>query len=406
VHKKYYFLIIALCFLILVLRYSDRSRPRQGSDFRVTYETAKRFMAKEDIYTKFDDPTVANFKYSPLFALIVAPLSFLSLHQAGIVFFIINFIFLLMTFIFSEILIVDDPLPKKDKLLLILLSLAFTFRYILGVLDSGQINIMMIAFVVIALYLVQKKKEGPAGAFIALAVMFKYTPFVFIPYFAIRGKWKVVVYTFAFIALYCIIPAVYLGISKNVNYLHEWMPFLVRTSLDQGSLCDLKNQSFYSLVLRYFTTGQYFCDKIRLTHLTYHQGLILSAVLSVFIYSLVLLPVSNSDSKEKVLIDYALLFICKALFNANAWTFNYAALIFPYMLLFYYLFRTQSKDKTILVLIVAAFILGTIGTRGLLGAGWREWTQTLAFTTIGALLVMIALFKLKFGRASSKQISC
>ena len=396
--KKYYFLILALCFVVLLFRYSDRSKSRQCSDFHVTYETAKRFAAKEDIYTKFDDPTIANFKYSPFFAFLTAPLALFSLYQAGIILFVINFFSLVLIFVFCQILIVHEPLSPRDRFLLFVLPLIFTFRYILGILDAGQINMMMIAFVVMALYFVERRKEGVAGAFMALSVMFKYTPFVFIPYLIIQKRWKTVLSTLIFMFAFCLVPIIYVGFVREAHYIQEWFPFLAKTSLDQGSLCDFKNQSFYSFILRYFTTGQYFCGKIALAHFTYRQGLILAAVFSILIYLLVLLPVSNSNLRGKRFIDYALLFVCIPIFNANAWTFNYAALIFPYMLIFYYFLKNKRKDKVVLLLTVFSFILGSGGSRELAGTKGQEWSQALSLTTIGALLVMGALFRLKFGR--------
>jgi hypothetical protein len=84
-----------------------------------------------------------------------------------------------------------------------------------------------------------------------------------------------------------------------------------------------------------------------------------------------------------------------ALFNANSWTFNYMALFFAYMTLTRYLIGNGFRDKAVLGAVLLAFVLG-MGSRGLVGEALREWADAYSLVTIGALVLCLALFKLKF----------
>src|SRR3989338_9189902 len=170
-NKSLVFIALFLLFCGMAFQYSQRAFPRKCSDFRVNYETAKRFILKQDLYEKFEDATVANFKYSPMFAMLVSPLAVFSLNQAALIFFSLNFASLLVIFICFKRLIVEKATTSRENLLLYVLSFIFVFRFIISVLHEGQINILMIAFVAIALYSLKKGKDVLAGAFLGLAIL-------------------------------------------------------------------------------------------------------------------------------------------------------------------------------------------------------------------------------------------
>ena len=111
--------ILIVVFAGLFIRYSGRAPKRHYSDFRVYYATAQRFAEKEDIYTRPDE-SITPFKYSPMFALLVSPLSKFDQKTASLIFFTLNFISLLIIFVISEKLICKSKLSFKQKIFLLL----------------------------------------------------------------------------------------------------------------------------------------------------------------------------------------------------------------------------------------------------------------------------------------------
>jgi hypothetical protein len=342
--------VIAVMFIALFFRYANRAPKRHYCDFRVYYNTAQRFLAKENIYSRPDE-SITPFKYSAVFALITSPLALVPQKQASLIFFSVNFLLLILVCVLSKKMIVRRNLTYRQSFMIYFFPLFFTSRFIFSVLDSGQVTIMIFALIISGLYLLRKKKDILAAALLALSVMFKYTSIIFLPYFLIRKKIKLSAFMILFILFYCFLPAAYVGINKNSHYLKNWMPFISETSLDKGSWYDSKNQSLYSFVLRMFSKDSQLNP---IAQLTFNQVLIISAVIGMLIYFLIIVRGKN---KETELIDYALLFLFMALFNPNAWLANFVFFIFAYMIIIHYLLNAKFKDKNTLIFMVLSFII-------------------------------------------------
>ncbi len=385
-------LIIIIIFTGLFFRYLNRAPKRNYCDFRVFYATAQRFAACENIYARPDEK-ITPYKYSPIVAMMFSPLSVLSQKKAALVFFTINFIFLALALIYSrKIITKDDPGSAWGNFGLYALSTVCCLRFILHAFDSGQVGVIITFFVVFGLYFIQKKKEVIGSAFLSLGSLFKYTPFLFLPYFLLRKKIKVVIFVIVFVAVYFLLPALHVGIDNEVTYIKNWVPFITSTSFDHGSWYDNKNQSIYSVFLRYLTKDSPY--KVRILNLSFNQGIALSFFVILVLYMLIIVKKQNSDFET--CIDYSLLFVSMAFFNPNGWLHNYAACIFPYMALFYYLIKTAFKDKIVLLLVVLSFALTTLTSEMFVGDNLETVFEEFSVTAIGFFVLMLALFKVKF----------
>lgn len=383
-------IIIALVFIGLFCRYSRRAPKRNYCDFRVYYATAERFTQRQDIYGRPDE-SITPFKYSPIFAFVLSPLSFFTQKCASLIFFTVNFLSLIGIFIFSRKLIVKDKITFRQNVFLHIFTLICSFRFILQALDSGQVGIIITFLVILGLYFLDKKKDVLSSAFMAFSIMFKYTSFIFLPYFFFRGKRKLVSFILLFIIIFCLLPAVYSGIPTNSNYLKSWFPSITKTSLDNSSWYDYKNQSLFSAILRYFTAGSDY--GISLAQLSFNQGVIITLVFCAIIYFLIIFPGVNLRPEP---INYSLLFICMALFNPNAWMHNFVVLIFVYFTIFYHLLKVNFEGKVTLILVIFSFIVMSLTSESLVGNNLENLFEELSSVTLGSLALMFTLFRLKF----------
>ncbi|MDD5194109.1 MAG: glycosyltransferase family 87 protein [Candidatus Omnitrophica bacterium] len=393
--KKRHFiaLIFIPMFFGLFFSYLHRAPKRNYSDFRVYYATAQRFVAHEDIYSRPDE-AITPFKYSPTFAMLMAPLALVPQKNASLIFFTFNFVAMLCVFAFCKKIIVQDKTSYGENILLYGACGLFSSRFLLQVLNSGQVTIFMFALIVAGLYLFEKRKEALSGAMLALSVMIKYTSALFLPYFIFRKKRQVAFLIMIFVAFYCLLPALYVGLEKEANYLKKWLPFISDTSLDSGSLYDYKNQSFFSLILRYFTKDSPY--QVSILHLSFNQGLAFAFVLGLAIYVMILYR--KGESKFYRSLDYSLLFIAMAFFNPNAWMTNFIFLIPAYMFLLYYLIRVRFKDILTIILVALSFALASWGSESIVGNDIENLLEVLSCVTISGLLLMAALFRLKFDK--------
>ena len=135
---------------------------------------------------------------------------------------------------------------------------------------------------------------------------------------------------------------------------------------------------------------------INLTHLTFLQGKLVGYALAASLYVLALIPpfVKHRDQK----IDYALLFCFLPLFNPNGWGINFVALAVPCMLLISYLIDVKGKDLFVAACVLGAFMATTLMARDIVGKNLQTLGELYSNVTIGTLLLVVALLKLKFGR--------
>jgi hypothetical protein len=282
-------------------------------------------------------------------------------------------------------------LPWRMLLALYGLGVLFTIRFIFLVWDSGQVTILMCVLVLAGLVFLSKGKNAKSGSFLAAAILIKCTPAIFLPYLIVRRKFKAVGWTMVFIVVWLSIPALAVGIQKEITYLSNWIPSILENSLDTWSYIVPKNQSLISMAIRLFSESGF---AINVTHLRYEQGKFLGYALAAFLYLLALIPPFKKPRDQR--IDYALLFCYLPLFNPNAWELNFVALAVPYMLLIGYLIEVKWKDFFVVVCVIAGFMLTSLLARDLVGWHMQNLGQLYCNVTIGTLLLVAALLKLKF----------
>jgi len=393
--KNWLFIVIVFAvFLGLMVRYLDRVPGRHYCDFRVYYKAGQDFIKGKNIYLR-EYEAVTPYKYSPFFAFIFAPLTLLPIKTSAAVFFTVNFISLLLLGGFSFRLVQDAlsaaSLGVKERFLSYALPLLSIIGCVFLVLDAGQVNILMCALILAGLFSLSEDKEMLAGAFFAFAILIKYTPAVFLPYFLLHGRFKTVIWSIFFVVLFLALPALVIGISKDLFYLSSWIPSIMSTSLDIDSYTGSRNQSIYSMFLRFFSSTQY---HVQFFSLSFHQALFYGRMAALLLYVVVFIP-GTSRPRDRI-VDFSLLMICMSLFNPNAWEFNFISLFLGYMVLVQHSISTGLKDRFILFSLMAAIFLTNITSRDILGRAFEEFEYAYSFTTIGALVMYAALLKLKF----------
>ena len=120
--------------------------------------------------------------------------------------------------------------------------------------------------------------------------------------------------------------------------------------------------------------------------------------MAFLLYVLALWPGRNKIFQPS--IDYALLFLCMAMFNPNAWLINYVTFIFSYMFIIYYLLRTRPFDKKTLILLLGAFLLTSAANEFMAGDKFQNLFEELSSVTIGAMVLFLTLGRLKYARQS------
>ncbi len=385
--------MILVVFAILFVRYYGRGPSRHYSDFRVYHTAAVRFLNGEDIYRELEG--ITPFKYSPVFAVLISPLGLLPIHAASLVFFTVNFWLLIFLAVYCRKMISDGREGRWGGALLLAIPSLFVLRFALLVLDSGQVNLLMISLALAGVYLTERKKELAGGMLLGLSVMVKYVTFIFVPYWILKRKWKAALSAIFSIVIYCYLPALFCGFERAHRYLLEWIPFITKTSLDRGSWTDYKNQSVYSWVIRLLMKDSPYKDNaVSFSIVPFQSALLAGVAIAVLLYVLAIFL--GSMRRGSVIGTYAALFTGIALFNPNCWPFNYVALFFPVMVVTAEIWKSGWKDHWSIFFLAAAFLAMNIGGQLFSNEKIQFFSEVMSFMTIGGLLVYAACIRLNF----------
>ncbi|MDD5005772.1 MAG: glycosyltransferase family 87 protein [Candidatus Omnitrophica bacterium] len=391
-------LIIAFLFTIFIGRYEYKMPKRNFADFHASYYTGKKMLSGQDIYDVSANRKdgMPNFKYPPLFASITALFALTSERTAATIWFIFNFILIIIFMYYSGKMIFKDKLSAKQKNWIYFWSLFLASRFYMHNFDEGQVNFLMMTTLFLGIYASSKNKDFLGGLLIGFSILVKYMGTIFVPYFLFKRKFKLIFYIFVSQILFWLLPALFWGWQKNLTLQSQYLPFLCKTSLDFNSLSDSSNQSLMSMIMRFFSAyGGYGKNILNLGD--YFLGFLTGACV-VLLYLLCLLPTRNkADKKDEVFdnVNIGMISVCAALLNPNAWTHAFIFLTYGYMTAIFYLFKVKFLDKITIGLLILSFLIHSFSA-----SFFSRWAGSLfemySFITIGAIILFIALSKIKF----------
>lgn len=388
-----FILFLAVFFTVMLGRYLDRVPRRHYCDFRVYHHAAQVFLEQKDIFLRDEEPITA-YRYSPFFAFCISPLGLVPIKTAAAIFFAFNFFSVIIFLRWSKKICVNPPISSQGTFWIYFLGTLFTSRFILLVWDSGQANLLMSALVVLALRLFTRGKEWGAAALLAGSIFIKYLPAMFVIYFICRGKFRIAILTVLFSVLYLFLPVLAVGWATNNLYLHTWWPVVMHTTFDYATYIDFKNQAISSMVLRLLTDSIYSHNFVSLG---LKPALMVGYAIIAGLFVVALVPGRKKGVSN---VDYALILTFMPLFNPNGWMINYVALIFPYIYLLNYLRMVRAKDVFVLICVVLCFALTSWMSQDIVGNHWENIAAENSSVTLGALFLVAALAKLKFGKNS------
>lgn len=407
-HRKLIILIL-LVTLFAGLFFSHKSRVviRNYSDFDCYYVAGKRILENQNIYVIKDTKT-SEFRYAPVFAVLMSPLSLMKEYDADTAWFIINYLLLILIFVILKKMVCPwASSPKTAFFIYAAVIILTTSRFILHNLDSGQVNIFMLASLVGGLYCAQRKQVVAGGMIIALSVMIKYTPLIFIPLFLLRKDIKLAIVTMASVLIYFLLPSLFIGFKTNFLYLNNMLAFLTKSTIfTQSTIMNPKNQSLLSAFYRFFTDP----DSFYAVHPPMPYGFLpfkhininlAYAITAITLYLLILWKPQKNDTDKRreelnKNVDYSLLLICAVLFNMNAWMHNYIFLAMPYFLIICYLLKNSCKDMVMITGLILSIILNTFSLRPFVSAQISYDLHYYSPYTVSALILFFLLLKIKF----------
>ena len=235
-----------------------------NNDLNIFYGAAQRLVSLENLYSK---PYSAEgwqlyYYYSPLFATLLAPFTFLPqfvvTHEVPFGLFILkilwnclNLYFVYQLFQFVRGL-VNPPKNKTGLTFWIVLALV-SYRWIFLNLLYGQMTILIVWGVVRAFQFLQSKKPKYFTG-LAFGVNLKILPIFMVGQLFLMKQWRAFFITVSLVIAMILLPFAYLPFQYHVELLQSWMmninPFSKNhiVELGEGGFID-----FGALVTKYLT---------------------------------------------------------------------------------------------------------------------------------------------------------
>jgi hypothetical protein len=383
-----------------------------NNDLNIFYGAAQRLVSFENLYSK---PYSAEgwqlyYYYSPLFATLLAPFTFLPqfivTHEVPFGLFILKILWncLNLYFVYQLFQFVRDlvsaPKNKAGLTFWIVLALV-SYRWIFLNLLYGQMTILIVWGVVRAFQFLQSKSPRYFTG-LAFGVNLKILPIFMVGQLFLMKEWRAFVITVSLVIAMILLPFVYLPFQYHLELLQSWMmninPFSKNhiVELGEGGFID-----FGALVTKYLTglniegedrvawfsmgaSGVFFTTQIfrlvvlssccywvwKFRNLRNHNNTIL--LMSIFLASI---PLAFPHQR-----DYSLLMMWPmVLFVVKDWLMNVGDLS-----------NENSIPKSIkLGLFTGAFLMGLIVFFEALPFDIRAWISGYRIQGIGGLIFLL-----------------
>jgi len=258
--------------------HSRFTNDRGGTDFNV-FDLAGQTILDgnaSELYTVHTERGPGfTYIYLPLFAVLMAPLSFFRIEITSIIW---NLLSLLM--IFHSVMILytgyfpraldNRALKRTYPVYLIAASVAFLSENLL----LGQVHILLLYLLVLAWKYERARMEWTTGSLLGVATALKLLPGVFLLYFLLTRQYRSLV-SMLVTTLVCVsvLPAIVIGFETNGQLVREFYEMQIKPLASKDTADNsiyartaqrktLHDQDFGALLMRHFAVDHYFVEEM------------------------------------------------------------------------------------------------------------------------------------------------
>ncbi len=356
-----------------------------ASDFRVYVTAAQRLIDGENLYRPQQDGHY-YYKYSPTAAIYFLPFAPMHHFVAKVVYWLFLTGVMLLGFYMCVSLIrpwYREMSPQYLNNIIMIVAL------ILGVkiqreFHLGQVNHLLLVMYIGMIYLWRAKKEALVSMLWALALFIKPHCLIFLPYFLVKKRFKIVAMFILFAAILFIAPAVFFGFDMAVDQQQLWFnELLIDLNKKQDMLADA-NLTIFSVIAKY--TPVRFLDFDPATTMIYQ--VIVLALISVLVLYLIF---KGHDIKDARIFEMGFLMTLIPLLAST----GRSAFGFIEVIVFLIIFNWSSLNKWAKWIAVAGFILFGGVMHDMVGHTlWTMWFNA-SIPSVGVIMILAVAVDLR-----------
>jgi hypothetical protein len=350
------------------------------------------------------------YYYSPLFALLVMPLSFLPQHLCYLIWMTFN-----VWLLYRIIVLIDYYLDisrlfaqRKARVIYSLLVTACVIRFLVYNLDLGQMTILLLYCSLKSVRMINDGRKWAGSALLALAINIKLIPVALLFYLIYRGQFRSSLLVILFFVVYSLLPSAFIGNEFNTRLLHDWAGVITKTNgksieEDQGrtSLSALvpsllmETKGEVPLKRNIFTSDR----NTAMLALNISRAILVALTL----YFLRTFPFKKARSllHDYYALSYILLVTPLIAPHQGKYSFFYLLPAYSYILFMFFLKKKEAPGipftgRYILAVTftVLSFILATVSSDGIIGNHFSLVAEHFHSITIGTLILIVPLMLL------------
>lgn len=371
--KNILLLILAFLFFSLVYQYFVK---KDMIDFGVCYQGGKRVLKGEALYRVPDGHL--QYKYSPVSAVFFSVFTLLPYELAKFLWYLSELIFLFLSlFISYDIL----PSKQKKKGLVLIFSFLVLVKFFGREIELGQVNIFIFFLLIMMVKALLNENDVKGGLFLGFSLIFKPYGLVFLPYFILKKRFKLIASGLGTLLIGLILPVIFYGLRGNIAVLKEWQETLTQST--PGLIDQYDNASIFAFFLKIVP------DESRELAFIF---IICSGLLIAFSFLWMMIMGKRENLNKPEVLEYSFLFVLIPLFSPLAWYYNYLYSILTIVFLINYIDKFPKVLKY--VLIANLIIIGGSLWEVLRKDAFRFYTGY-SLVVISYLIVLFHLFYLR-----------
>jgi hypothetical protein len=396
--------VLTWSMLAVVLAYVILKSAGDG-DFTVFLEASRAMRFHQDMYGLWLNKICCRYYYSPLFAVILLPFTYIPYFVAYFLWLGANVWFLIRIWKIITTKIDMSSFTAGQFNVFFLLVFLLSFRFLDLNFDTMQMTIYLLWVMLESIELFDKGKNIKGALLLSLAINIKIMPLVIIPYLLFRKKFIPVLWTALFFIVFLYLPVLFIGFDFNQQLLVSWfhsinpnkaehnidtvrgtqsltswlVPLLMSTegelpfkrniaTLDLTTVNCIINgaRAFFILLTLYFTGFTFFKKAGSQLRELWELGYIFLVMPLVF---------PHQQKYEFFLMFPATIYICYFLVINYKYAFRYVS---------------RVRVRTIAILLGLSFILNTLTSDLFIGMYYSDITQHFKTITYGTFLVIAA----------------
>jgi hypothetical protein len=356
---------LGVVLLMAVVAYAHKASEDRSAFIRWRYQVLQLMDQGRNIYDRemYPNPPVMPISLYPL--MVLPPL------MGAVTFFLIKVWMAIASARMVARMVREKAWPLSYWCLAAIALMSL--RPILSDLHHGNVNILILFFVVVALDAWTRGRDWLGGAALGLAITCKVTPALFLPYFLYKRSWKMLIATTVAIFVFLVVvPMIVLGPDLASRCLGSWWHRIISPYVSGGVVGDMEiNQSMVGVVNRLMTldeTPGRYGAQLKLNVVNWDPKLVARIVKGlslVIVGAMFLLTRTRTDRRDdpRLLGEFSLVVLTMLFVSERSWKHHYVTILLPLTYLTYRLFRPDIswRDKKIIAasLGAAMFLIAT-----------------------------------------------